>query len=635
MTPYVCPGGEICDPGDAGACAGAPKDCVALSPENSVPGQNLQIQAKPGDTIAYDVWVEDTSPTAVKTWQVWMFCGYTATAGELSFVSNVVTDLRCDYIFPFFGLCPPPTVAHLPPTANQGQCPTDVTNFEPRTSNVATPNPGPPFNEDFPVVTDARYLSTWTWHVSADAQGVFVLAPKMINKGTGTVLTKILDPSDAQIDMTVDVLEVVLPVEKVGQCCNVTTCLGDFTESECFDMQGGTDWDPNSSCGQDPCDCTSDADCTAGGVFDDGNVCTADVCAPQDPAAEPDTGCVRDAAGADGNPCDDGDICTLADACANGACAGDALDCSALDSDDGCITGVCNATTGTCEPQFNDGAACDDGVPCTAFDTCNAGVCAGEPMVTAVFDIELQPTVVPQPFQRCIRFDFAQCDGPVTTVEQVVTFGVNPDAPGLVLGVEVPVPDVGGCFDCVTAVDPLHALPVAANDFAPDQTTGTYVGDFTGDHNQGGAWLLGGSLDGLDTDGIARIDILDFGTWLTNAGQQPVDTDCATEGPHADVNGDGLANIFDFTFIQVNFLTTAEPGCCGGPAPDTDGSDAQPAGRDADTTPPGRAGRRGPLERISIRELTRMGLAHLRVADLNNDGWVDTKDMALAAAGER
>ncbi|MFQ5413155.1 MAG: hypothetical protein ACE5E6_01725 [Phycisphaerae bacterium] len=182
---------------------------TGMSPDCCPAGVPFHVELSPGDELTYDVWVEDVSPTLLKTWQVWMYCSYAGASGEITFVSTVVDDLRCDYVFPIFGVCDPPTVTHLPPTANQGQCPTDVTNLEPRTANVATPNPGPPFNEDFPLVTTARYLSTWTWAVSADAQGLFLLAPKMMDANVGTVLTKLLDPTDELIlPLSVDPIEV-------------------------------------------------------------------------------------------------------------------------------------------------------------------------------------------------------------------------------------------------------------------------------------------------------------------------------------------------------------------------------------------------------------------------------------------
>jgi hypothetical protein len=40
-----------------------------------------------------------------------------------------------------------------------------------------------------------------------------------------------------------------------------------------------------------------------------------------------------------------------------------------------------------------------------------------------------------------------------------------------------------------------------------------------------------------------------------------------------------------------------------------------------------------PRERISVKELRRMGLGELAAADLNRDGWFDMRDMQIAVQG--
>jgi len=73
-------------------------------------------------------------------------------------------------------------------------------------------------------------------------------------------------------------------------------------------------------------------------------------------------------------PCDDLDPCTVQDACRNGRCAGDPMDCTQMDGP--CSHGLCVA--GTCVAQVLMGP-CSDGDPCTADDTCDNGVCRGTP----------------------------------------------------------------------------------------------------------------------------------------------------------------------------------------------------------------------------------------------------------------
>ncbi|MFQ5415019.1 MAG: c-type cytochrome, partial [Phycisphaerae bacterium] len=280
MTPYECPNGRVCDPGDAGACGGVPSSCQVVPPSASTPGTSIRVQADGGDSVAYDVWVEETAPVALKSWQVWMYCSYAGGIGEATFVSNAVDDSRSDYVFPF---PPEPFVPHLTPTENQGQCPTTVTNLEPRTSNVAL--------SDFPVVTGARYLSTWVFAVSLDADGVFTLRPKCLpTDGCTTDLTKLLDPSNVLMPMRVDPLEIEVTV---GQCCDANGCVGDMTAAACAAL-GNTGFNPDASCAAgDPCGCVVDSECQAGGTFDDGDPCTVDVCDAADPAADPATGCVH------------------------------------------------------------------------------------------------------------------------------------------------------------------------------------------------------------------------------------------------------------------------------------------------------------------------------------------------------
>ena len=126
-----------------------------------------------------------------------------------------------------------------------------------------------------------------------------------------------------------------------------------------------------------PCD---DGDkCTGGGkcagskcvsgapkVCDDGQVCTADSCAPKTGA------CVFDGKPQQGKPCDaDGSVCTVGDACDAGKCViGAAKKC-----DDGnvCTTDACDGKTG-CTHVANT-AVCSDGDGCTLADQCEAKVC--------------------------------------------------------------------------------------------------------------------------------------------------------------------------------------------------------------------------------------------------------------------
>jgi hypothetical protein len=117
------------------------------------------------------------------------------------------------------------------------------------------------------------------------------------------------------------------------------------------DLHGDTEVAP------EPCE--QDADC------DDGNPCTANVCA---------VGAVCETLAQDGVVCDDGDACTTGDACnASGQCAGQAL---ANVPDDPCTVCSCSADRGIECEYAPDGTECvANPSVCTDGDTCQIGQC--------------------------------------------------------------------------------------------------------------------------------------------------------------------------------------------------------------------------------------------------------------------
>jgi hypothetical protein len=107
----------------------------------------------------------------------------------------------------------------------------------------------------------------------------------------------------------------------------------------------------------------------------------------------------------------------------------------------------------------------------------------------------------------------------------------------------------------------------------------------------------------------AVIDILDFSTFVGQRGSdRAVNTTASTNGPHTDFNASGTVNNSDLSFLAVNFFGVDET--CGG-------SYNGPA----------------PMDRIAVRQLRRMGLGSQAIADINNDGWVDSTDIALLMQG--
>ena len=118
--------------------------------------------------------------------------------------------------------------------------------------------------------------------------------------------------------------------------------------------------------------CTSGDVCNQGTCVgsvincDDGNSCTNDSC-------DPVNGCTFTP---NNNACNDGDACTSGDQCSGGACSGTVYNC-----DDGnpCTNDYCDPQLG-CQYSPSSGTPCNDGNPCTIMDTCNNGICQGDPL---------------------------------------------------------------------------------------------------------------------------------------------------------------------------------------------------------------------------------------------------------------
>ena len=82
-----------------------------------------------------------------------------------------------------------------------------------------------------------------------------------------------------------------------------------------------------------------------------------------------------------------------------------------------------------------------------------------------------------------------------------------------------------------------------------------------------------------------------------------------TESPHADINGDGIADQLDASFVTLNFEETDKQACC-------------PSAVSAGGEPP--------LTSVTVEELDRRGLGYLRRFDVNGDGVLTLDDLRRA-----
>ncbi|HYC53524.1 MAG TPA: VWA domain-containing protein [Candidatus Binatia bacterium] len=162
----------------------------------------------------------------------------------------------------------------------------------------------------------------------------------------------------AKIDETIVAICGDGVTEDDEECDDANTANGDCCDSACqFD-------DPGEACTNDSNACTTDV-CNASGTClhntitcsPDGDPCTADTCDTQQGCNYPDA--------ADGASCNDGLFCTASDSCAAGECVG---------SGDPCPNTVCQTTCN----EGNNTCADAAGTACTTDgDVCTDDVCNG------------------------------------------------------------------------------------------------------------------------------------------------------------------------------------------------------------------------------------------------------------------
>jgi hypothetical protein len=161
--------------------------------------------------------------------------------------------------------------------------------------------------------------------------------------------------------------------------------------------------------------------------------------------------------------------------------------------------------------------------------------------------------------------------------------------------VSVQVPVVAS-YDCVSVKNNSHTLRHTAT----VTVSGTkYVASFSGFSN---------SLKQGDSNNDNTVDILDFGRYVADFG-------AAAASGRSNFDGNAAVNSTDFSYISFNFFQRGSDGC----------SASLDGGLASD----------GPMERVSIAQLHKLGCSELSMADLNGDGWLDVTDMDLWMQGVR
>jgi len=298
---------------------------------------------------------------------------------------------------------------------------------------------------------------------------------------------------------------------------------------------------------------------------------------------------------------------------------------------------------------------------CQATDDCGGDVTHEWTVVvlnrtTFAVEMELGPSVASKPgdaLTRCIEFEvFENCVVPPVTFQTNIDFGGLFQLVGHFDGV-VNIPSAVFPY-CVSARDPLHTLRscylIQPGDCDGD---GVLHSRFQGDPFFNGNWLIGGNLDGWRPTGqtcrggpfdgepcasdvscaggtcenttlssLDLVDILDVGSiigeWL-----EPYDSDGDLDPDghtpcgeftttHADMNGDGLVDLLDYSFVAMNFLKSSIDCCC-----------------------PGSVARAPGLTEVTVEELIRGNRRDLVPVDINRDGVLNLRDISLFMQGQR
>ncbi|MFN2376641.1 MAG: hypothetical protein ABR538_08895, partial [Candidatus Binatia bacterium] len=181
-----------------------------------------------------------------------------------------------------------------------------------------------------------------------------------------------------------------------GLFCNgADTCGGGTCSVHAGDPCTGPDGDGNcaESCNEatDACSAadSNGSPCNDGLFCNGADTCSGGTCSVHagDPCSGPDgdgncaescneAGDTCSAADSNGSPCNDGLFCTATDTCSGGSCLGSGDPCPGADGDGDC-TETCSEAADACTAADPNASPCDDGLFCTVNDACSAGSCVG------------------------------------------------------------------------------------------------------------------------------------------------------------------------------------------------------------------------------------------------------------------
>jgi len=377
-----------------------------------------------------------------------------------------------------------------------------------------------------------------------------------------------------------------------GDQCNDAACDPLGAEGNCDTLvpkANGTTCDDlnhcniGETCQAGVCAAGAPPDCSTAG-----DQCNTASCDPLGPEGN----CNTLTAVTDGTVCNDGLFCTATDTCQTGTCSGTGNPCT--------TPLICDEATNACVSCLVN-ADCDDADPCTT-DTCSAGVCTNAPAGQITVNVEVQG--LGAAVSRDVTFVITHCGVGTDIRTATIAFDAAGLGSALLTGVDAASAWITGQEGhTLRRLAPLTFTSCAAT----VNMTGAALLE-TGDFQAGAV-----AQDNL-------VDITDFsilaGNWNQAIG--------ASLSTGADATGDGLQGLADFTAVQSNFFSL-------GDAPD--GCPLLLTGRRVR----GRGGNARPtLSALVRRGVSRIPTARLSIpgarrADVNRDGVIDVRDVRLFA----